>query len=151
MSLSRPQLIQSILENMGSMHRMDAVKGVHRAWPKDMPTRAQMVIMFSLAHRKAQGIKELAQQFGISSSATTQLVNGLVADGLLERTENLKDRRFVHVDLTEKGRKALAAAKAARTKMMAAMFEPLSDTELTQYLALQKKMSEHFHAICLKK
>jgi len=65
------------------MSRLGAGR-MHGALPKDMPTHAQLGIMCVLAHRKAQSIKELAEQFGISSSAATQLVNGMV------RTDSLR-------------------------------------------------------------
>ncbi len=150
--VKRHQLIQDILEHIGSLSRLGGGH-MHKGhqWPKGMPSRAQIGIMFVLLHHKAQGIKELAAQFGISSSAATQLVNSMVEDGLLVRTEDAKDRRSVQINLTAKGKKKLMAAKEARTKMMAAMFEPLSEHELEQFLKLQQKMSDHFQKTCLKK
>jgi DNA-binding MarR family transcriptional regulator len=147
----RHQLIQDILEHIGSLSRLGGHHTHPGHWPKDMPSRAQMGVMFVLLNHKAQGIKELAAQFDISSSAATQLVNGMVEEGLLVRTESKEDRRSVQIDLTPKGKKKLAAAKEARTKMMAAMFEQLSEHELEQFLKLQQKMSDHFQKTCLKK
>lgn len=150
-SPQRSELIQNILQNIGTMSRLGAGCISQNTWPQNMPTHAQLGIMFSLMHHKEQGIKGLSTQFGVSPSAITQLVNALVLNGFLVRTKNTKDRRSVRIDLTPKGRRMLEKAKNARMIIMATMFEPLADQELEQFLQLQQKMSAHFQQTCLKK
>jgi DNA-binding MarR family transcriptional regulator len=65
--------------------------------------------MFMLVHVGPQSIKDMAVRFSMTPSAATQLVNGLVKDGYLVRTENIWDRRKVGVDLTVKGKKHLGS------------------------------------------
>jgi DNA-binding MarR family transcriptional regulator len=109
-----------------------------------MPTRAQLGVLFMLSSHPSLSIKELAEQFGISSSATTQLVSAMVGEGLLTRAEDAQDRRLVRIDLTQKGKKQLEAARESRTRYLSRMFEPLTDGELGELLRLQEKMSGAF-------
>jgi|SRR5581483_6556509 len=149
--MTRNELIQSITQTMGLLWRAGAGRPSQTPWPKHLPTRAQLGIMLVLLQQGGQGIKELAAHFGMSSSAVTQLVNSMVTEGLLVRTEDTRDRRHVHLGLTVAGKKKLVAAKSARLKQMAQLFEPLSDAELAQFLALQQKIADHFQRACPKK
>jgi DNA-binding MarR family transcriptional regulator len=137
--MNRADLIQRLMENFGSFARH--AHGASGGRPHSMPTRAQLGVLFMLSAHPSLSIKELAEQFGISSSATTQLVSAMVGEGLLTRTEDALDRRLVRIDLTQKGRKHLEAAREARAKRMARMFEPLADAELAELLRLQQKMA----------
>jgi len=141
--MNRADLIHRLMENFASFTR-HIHPGAHGERPHDMPTRAQLGVLFMLSSRPSQSIKELAEQFGISSSATTQLVSAMVEEGLLSRTEDAIDRRLVRIDLTAKGTKCLETARESRGRMMARLFEPLTDDELAELLRLQKKMSDAF-------
>jgi DNA-binding MarR family transcriptional regulator len=138
--MNRTDLIQRLMENFGSFAR-HAHQGMPGERPHSMPTRAQLGVMFMLSKHPSLSIKELAEQFGISSSATTQLVSAMVDEGLLTRTEDALDRRLVRIDLTPKGKKQLMLAREARATHMKHLFEPLSDSELAELLRLQQKMS----------
>lgn len=131
------------MQNFSSFAR-HAHTGAHGERPASMPTRAQLGVLFMLSAHPSLSIKELAEQFGISSSATTQLVSAMVGEGLLTRTEDPLDRRLVRIDLTQKGKKQLEVARESRTRHLSRMFEPLTDSELEELLRLQQKMSGAF-------
>jgi DNA-binding MarR family transcriptional regulator len=131
------------MENFGTFARQ-AHQGSYGERPHAMPTRAQLGVLFMLSAHPSLSIKKLAEQFGISSSATTQLVSAMVDDGLLSRTEDTLDRRLVRIDLTLAGKKRLELAREARAQMMARMFEPLTDEELAELVRLQQKMAGAF-------
>ena len=152
MSLSnREQLIQNLLESFGVFARLGAGRAGKRALPRNMPTHAQIGVLAVLARDGSLGVRDLAARFGTSSSATTQLINAMVTEGLVARADDAKDRRHVRLTLTAVGKKKLMTARGARLKAMTKMFEPLSDGELAQFLKLQKKMSDHFQQTYLKK
>jgi len=86
------------------------------------------------------GVKELAEKLAIPSSAVAQMVEDLVGNGYLVRTNHPKDHRFVQLTLSEKARVQIKQFKAAFIKKVAALFESLSDNELLQYHKLNKKI-----------
>src|SRR4051812_24348826 len=108
--MERQKLIQKFFTSMDSMVRIGAMPR-HGPGPKHMPPHAQLGVLFVIAHRGTQTVKELAQQFGMTSSAATQLANGLVKGKLLARAIDTKDRRKSHLTLTAKGKKVLAEAR----------------------------------------
>lgn len=120
-----------MFENVTSLGRTMMGKG-HHAHPEGMPTRAQMGVLFMITHQSAQGIKQIAEKFQITPSAATQLVDGLVADGLLTRKADDQDRRKISVELTAKGKEKMELAQKMRFEKMNKMFEVLSDEELMQ-------------------
>lgn len=146
--MSRKDLIQQFFKSMDSMARISAINHKHEPVPKDMPPHAQMGVLFIVAHRGPQTIKELSQRFSMTSSAATQLVNGLVKSTLLARTEDREDRRKVVVELTAKGKSIIERAKTYRMEKMVKLFEPLSDAELKQLMKIQAKIVEHFETTC---
>lgn len=59
--------------------------------------------------RGTESISELATAKSISRPAISQAVDVLVKKGLLTRSQNLRDRRFVELSLTEEGSALLDA------------------------------------------
>lgn len=146
--MDRNELIQRFFTSMDSMTRIGAMSPRGGPMPKNMPSHAQLSVLFVVAHRGTQTTKDLAQHFGMTSSAVTQLVNGLVKDKLLERKEDKNDRRKMHIALTKKGNGVLERARAYRMQKMKESFTPLSDKEIEQLLKIQIKIVEHWKTLC---
>lgn len=109
------------------------------------PTRAQLGILFTVAQCKSVSIKDLAEQFGMTSSAATQLVDSLEEHKLIVREEDKDDRRRIRLALTAKAKKLLQATRRQRMKSLTKVLEPLTDAELKQLASLQQKLS-HAHS-----
>jgi DNA-binding MarR family transcriptional regulator len=146
--MQRKDLIQSFFKSMDAMARINMMQGKGISKPKHLPPHGQMGILFVVAHAGPQSIKDLSTRFSMTSSAATQLVNNLVKDGLLARTEDPADRRKSCVELTAKGKKIITEAKEHRLKKMMTLFEPLTDEELSQLLKIQNKIVEHWETTC---
>lgn len=112
---------------------------------KDMPTPAQFGLLMMLSAHGSKSLKDLAECFTMSPSAATQLVDGLVKDGLVRRTEDENDRRKVEVSLTPAGVTKLQAAQKSRLASLTKMMEPLTDAELAQLRVLQKKITDNWN------
>jgi DNA-binding MarR family transcriptional regulator len=142
--MTRKEIFAKILQNIGVLHRFGAGhKAMHS--PDKMPTRSQLCIMVVLAQDGSKSIKELAEQFSMSSSAATQIVDGLVKEKVLMRQVDKNDRRKISISLTVTGKKKLLQAKKLRAKAMAKYFDPLNDKELAQLQKLLEKIVEHFN------
>src|SRR3954465_8861782 len=72
---------------------------------------------------------EVAEAAGIAASTASRMIDTLVRDGLVERTESTCDRRAIQVGLTERGNDALGCRREEVEGKLARMFGELSDDE----------------------
>jgi DNA-binding MarR family transcriptional regulator len=89
----------------------------------------------------AHSVAELAERQQISRPAVSQAVDLLVEKGLVTRSQGLKDRRYVQVDLTGKGNEMLTDVFSKSRHWMAEKMAALTPDELqtiTQALAILK-------------
>ncbi|MBP2634484.1 MAG: transcriptional regulator, MarR family [Firmicutes bacterium] len=69
-------------------------------------TYAQCHVIWETAQETKISVNELATRLNISKSAVSRTVDDLVNKGHLVRNPNPSDRRYVDIELTEKGRQA---------------------------------------------
>ena len=149
--MDRKQFIAQFFENMASLSRVMATRDGREKPNKGMPTPGQVAVLYMVSHEKIHSVKLLAGRFGITSSAATQMVNGLVKVGYLTRKEDSKDRRNTKLAITEKGSKKLAEARKVRLDMAIKMLESLTDSELQQLEKIQEKIVNHLKTLWIKK
>ncbi|MDP2671627.1 MAG: MarR family transcriptional regulator [bacterium] len=140
---TRDQLIEEILHSLHAIRNHIKAKAVHLGHQNHI-THSQWFILKTIEHYKSVSIKDIAETLGMSSSAATQLVDGLVQAGFVIRQENPNDRRLVRLELSPKGKRHIAATKENRITEMAQVFDALNDKELAGYLKLQKKILSKF-------
>jgi DNA-binding MarR family transcriptional regulator len=70
---------------------------------------AMVVVMHIVAFDGAQTMTALSERTGLSTSAMSHLLQRLVDQGLMERTEDAGDRRVKNMALTPKGHAILSA------------------------------------------
>jgi DNA-binding MarR family transcriptional regulator len=75
---------------------------------------AQYGVLMRLYHQGDCAISDLSKPFGITIPGASQLVDKLVQEGLVERTESERDRRMKHLALTSHGRALVRAGMDAR-------------------------------------
>lgn len=73
---------------------------------------------------------DLIRELGISKQAASQLIDSLVVRGYLAREVNREDRRRMTIAVTERGRAAAAAVRAAIAVVDAELARRLSPAEL---------------------
>jgi DNA-binding MarR family transcriptional regulator len=78
----------------------------------------------------SHSVSDLADDFQISRSAISQSVDVLVEKGLVTRTEQVKDRRFVQIELTPDGDSLLNAIFKQNRAWMKTRMAGLSEVEL---------------------
>jgi DNA-binding MarR family transcriptional regulator len=145
--MKRTQLAQDVAEGLAFMKRL--IGNTQGKTPKDMPTRAQIGVLMILAHEGALTLKDIAERLCMSSSAATQLIDSLVKDKIIARTEDIDDRRKIRLSLTPAGRKRLLLAKKLYIGAFIKLLDPLTDTELLQWKKLQEKIIQHQKASSL--
>ncbi len=93
-------------------------------------------------HPAGLKMRELSQRLMVTGGNVTGLTDRLVAERLVERTEDPEDRRAFTVRLTPEGRRQFRAMAREHERWVASLFEGLdaaSQTELFRLLGLLKK------------
>jgi len=148
--MNRGELIEKLCQNMEELikviHSKKAEKG-----QLGRPTTAQMRLMLILFHEGKQSLKSLAERAYITPSASNQLTNDLVTQGLLTRLEDSVDRRKLQLEITSKGKDVFTEVLKQRAKDSLEIFQALTDEELKQLEKIQKKVTDRLNEIRNKK
>jgi MarR family transcriptional regulator, organic hydroperoxide resistance regulator len=135
----RKQKVEELLTGFRTLRRGTSFGSAGSAkGPRITP--AQWGVLMHVEQHEKSTVKDLSQTFKISSSASTQLVDGLVKSGYLTRTTSPEDRRIVTLTLSKKSKKQIDTMKQQIVKKFLKIFEVLNDREFDQYLALNKKL-----------
>jgi DNA-binding MarR family transcriptional regulator len=89
----------------------------------------QLAALYAVSGTTTLTIADLAEQIGRSPSATSRVVTSLERRGLLERTEEVADRRQRVLALTQAGMAVLAGIDRARADQFLAVVRPLPMAE----------------------
>ncbi len=81
-------------------HVMTDLSRSARQWGISMP---QLSTLFYLRWQEHCGVSDIGESLGVTSAAASQMIDRMVALGLLERSEDPLDRRAKHIVLTNKG------------------------------------------------
>ncbi len=87
---------------------------------------SQLNILMRLYHGGTSGVSEIGEQMGVTSAAASQVIDRLVLQGLIERTEDPKDRRAKRLALTQKGLELVEKGIVARSRWVEILTDALS-------------------------
>lgn len=113
--------------------------------------RPREVMVLSLVEKKTTPggpgitISELSEAAGVTSPTTTQLINGLEADGYVDRTTDPCDRRAVRITLTPKGAATLKTELAAFFSAFDGLTEYLGEEDSLTLARLLSRVFEYFN------
>ena len=85
-------------------------------------------------HKGGGGVSDVGDDLGVSSAAASQMLERLVQQDLVRRSEDPHDRRAKKLVLTEKGRQLMQNALHARQDWMERLVAALSVEEKAQVL-----------------
>jgi DNA-binding MarR family transcriptional regulator len=92
---------------------------------EDIVTSPQLRVLVMVANRGPQTLGGVAAELGVHASNATRTCEKLVRLGLVERTEDPNDRRFVRVALTPEGRalveRVIGHRRSALAEVLAVM------------------------------
>lgn len=95
---------------------------------------SQFGVMFHLSRKRSSGVTDLGEHLGVTSAAASQLLERLVQQGLILRTEDPHDRRVKQIVLTDKGCQVLEEGIRARQDWLADLSANLSNAEKEQII-----------------
>ncbi len=143
-AVKRGEVIQRVLQDIHAMrHKLAAKYGMGMKNAKNAAiTPSQGFVLRFVARCGSANVKTIAQALHISSSAATQLVDGLVDKGYVTRTEDPADSRVTVLSISAKAKETFKKFKEESLRSMAQMFDALTDEELAQYAELNRKLME---------
>jgi DNA-binding MarR family transcriptional regulator len=101
---------------------MRYMKATGLSWP-------QFGVMMRLYRRGGCGVSDIGKHMGVTNAAASQLIDGLVERGLLERVENPEDRRLKQISVSQKGRTFIQDGMAERYRWVDEMVASLTADE----------------------
>jgi DNA-binding MarR family transcriptional regulator len=96
--------LEDVRDTLRTMHAAGRRLRGREARARGAAGTAQLYILWLLASEGVLTGGQLAAAAELTPATVTQMLDGLEADGLVERERSTVDRRVVHNRLTEKGR-----------------------------------------------
>jgi DNA-binding MarR family transcriptional regulator len=104
-------------------------------------TVPQVKVLKLVAMTHSYTLGDVASFLDVSNAGASKAVDRLVRRNLLRRTEDEKDRRAMHLSLTETGRGLLAAYEDARRSKLEGIFAQFPREELQRAAELLDRIS----------
>ncbi|OIO30375.1 hypothetical protein AUJ77_03290 [Candidatus Nomurabacteria bacterium CG1_02_43_90] len=140
---SRKEKIEELIEAIGELKRNITFcpAGIGK---RASLTPSQWRALTAIELGKGATTKDLARELGITSSATTQVVDALVVNGYVTREAQKEDRRMVTLVLSGKTKKLVEEMKKQVLENFTNLFKDLNERELDQFILLNKKIGQHY-------
>lgn len=110
-------------------------------------SRPQAEILYYVADQQPVTVKQIAQIMKVTSSAATQMIEGLVKLGYLQRENDEADRRIVRISLTTNGQSRFNEFKFHHLEKVNQLLATLTNEELEQLLQLRKKVVQRLEEL----
>lgn len=107
----------------------------------------QLMALNFISRHESCGVSDLGERMGVTSAAASQLLERLVQQGLVLRTEDPNDRRSKLIALTDKGREILSDSDLARSSWLPVLEQNLTPEEFKQTLQVMKMLTEKARAL----
>jgi DNA-binding MarR family transcriptional regulator len=101
---------------------------------------AQYSLLFGLCDRAELSTSELAESADLSPPSVTEMLEGLVAAGLVQRARSARDRRVVLTSLTGRGRILVEQRRAYFEPRYRAALAEFSDEQLRNTAAVLDRL-----------
>jgi DNA-binding MarR family transcriptional regulator len=124
--------------NVGSMPHMPQL-------PHKMPSPAQSRVLNIVAQHEGISVKEIAEALNITGSAATQLIDGLVEEGIVQRVEDPEDRRRFRVMISPQAKESIKTLIEFHYKTFLEITENLTEDELNSMLSIHEKILSSMH------
>jgi DNA-binding MarR family transcriptional regulator len=96
---------------------------------EDLVSLPQLRVLVLVASRGRLNLGQVAEALGVHPSNATRTVERLVVAGLLERTEDPTDRRYLVLDLTAQGHDVVEGVMGYRRASILAVMEKMTSAQ----------------------
>jgi DNA-binding MarR family transcriptional regulator len=140
--MNKSELVQEIVELERQIGRIIG-QHAHILWIDSGLTPTQLRSLFLIVNKGSTNFKKLAEALGVTPANVTGIVDRLVGQRLVSRTQNPEDRREMTLQATDKGQALVSNLKEVGIKHMTQILSVLSVEELS---ALAKGLSAFVRA-----
>ena len=103
---------------------------------------SQTNTLFFLKRAGSAGVSNIGDDLGITSAAASQMIERLVQQGLILRSEDPNDRRLKQIVLSEKGLELIHEGMRAQFQWQDELANHMTPTELAQVTASLNLLAE---------
>jgi DNA-binding MarR family transcriptional regulator len=103
---------------------------------------SQIGAMLHIRRKGVSGVSDVGDDLGVTNAAASQMLERLVLQGLVVRSEDPQDRRVKQIVLTEEGHRRLRESIQARQGWLDALANLLSPEEQDQVTAALRILLE---------
>jgi len=96
---------------------------------------SQISALLRIHHQKSCGVTDLGDHLGVTNAAVSQMIDRLVQQELISRSEDPYDRRMKNLVLTEEGERIVQQGIRTREEWMDTLSDVLSNDEKKQVTA----------------
>lgn len=128
--------LRGLMEALRDVMKMPAVHGAH-----PVPRGEFGFLAYLIEHREGATAGRLAQEFGLSSSRTADILRTLSAKGLVERSADKQDARRTQVVLTPLGRQLSDLKKSELKARLLALIAYLGEEDTQQLTRLLQRVA----------
>ncbi len=131
--------VAALHEWIGMFMRLSMRNFIHYSKESGL-SMSQIGALFQISRGKSS-VSDLGDGQGITPAAASQMLERLVQQGVILRTEDPQDRRVKQIALTDKGRQILEESIQARQGWLNDLAHNLSPDEKQQIMAAIKVMT----------
>lgn len=118
-------------------------------------THGEMHVLFCMKKgfkNEKEGIKvsQLSKKLRVAAPTITQQINALESRGFVKRTMDLKDRRVVRIQLTEKGEEILKKAQKEFHNLVYELVDYLGEDDSEKFIKLLTKLFSYMNEKMIK-
>jgi DNA-binding MarR family transcriptional regulator len=113
----------------GSMRRLD-----HAARAGGLPV-SQLGTLLNIRRKGVMAVSDIGTQMGVTNAAASQMLDRLVAQGLVARSEDPNDRRVRQIVLTPEGLRRMEEGLQVQLSWLEGLAELLTPAEQEQVVA----------------
>ncbi|MFY4773951.1 MarR family winged helix-turn-helix transcriptional regulator [Metabacillus sp. RGM 3146] len=106
---------------------------------EELTIEQYQVLRYIINHSKCRS-SELSEVCGVNKSATTAMIDRLVAKGFVDRTRDESDRRGVFLASTEKGHAVFEKGEQQIEHFVSSYLNVLSEEEIETFLSVYEKI-----------
>jgi len=128
--ISSDPLVLTLQEWIGVFMRRNMRTLIHYLKENDL-SMSQIGALFQINHGKSN-VSDLGERLGISKAAVSQMLDRLVEEELILRSEDPHDRRFKEIILTDKGCRIIQDSVRVRQGLLEKLVAIMSDDEKEQ-------------------
>ncbi|MGD0794544.1 MAG: MarR family transcriptional regulator [Dehalococcoidales bacterium] len=128
--MEKSEIIKEVFELYRRINRTMRAHGPD-AWMQLNLTILQVKSLFFITNHGSTNFKKLAATLKVTPSNLTGVIDRLVEQGLVSRTENPEDRRMMLLKATEKGESLVGELRERRMSYLTEALTDLTPGELT--------------------